>query len=73
MSAHADVAIVGGGPAGAALAMHLARARRDVVLLERDTFPRDKLCGEVLSTEAEGELVRLGVFEEITAAGPSAI
>lgn len=52
------VAIVGGGPAGSALAARLgARA----VLFERETFPRDKLCGEFLSYEAVGELEELGV------------
>ena len=39
---HADVAVVGGGPAGAAAAIRLARQGRDVVLVDKATFPRDK-------------------------------
>ncbi|MGH9149194.1 MAG: FAD-dependent oxidoreductase, partial [Acidimicrobiales bacterium] len=48
----ADVAVVGGGPAGAAAAISLARAGRDVVLLDRARFPRDKSCGDGLTTSA---------------------
>ncbi|MEO8799183.1 MAG: FAD-dependent oxidoreductase, partial [Polyangiaceae bacterium] len=44
--------VVGGGPAGAALAIKLARAGKDVVLLERDPVPAHKVCGEFLSREA---------------------
>ena len=47
-----DAIVVGGGPAGAALARRLALAGRDVVLLERETGPHDKVCGEFLSREA---------------------
>jgi len=47
-----DVAIVGAGPAGSTLAAILARNGRSVALIERDTFPRDKLCGEFLSYDA---------------------
>ncbi len=46
-----DVAIIGGGLAGSALAVHLAKAGRRVAVFERDRFPRDKLCGEFLSPE----------------------
>ena len=38
----ADVAVVGGGPAGAAAAITLARAGRDVVLVDKATFPRTR-------------------------------
>ncbi len=40
-----DVAIVGAGPAGSTCAMHLAEAGHDVLLIDRDEFPRDKPCG----------------------------
>jgi len=40
-----DVAIAGGGPAGALLAYHLAQAGLAVVVLERKQFPRPKPCG----------------------------
>lgn len=60
MSRH-DVAIIGGGPAGAALAADLAAAGRDVALIEREAEPRDKVCGEFLSPEAVAMLDRLGI------------
>ena len=60
-----DVAIVGAGPAGATLAGLLAKRGVDVVLLERDAFPRDKLCGEFLSFEARPILEELGVADAV--------
>ena len=56
-----DGLIVGGGLAGGALAVSLASAGRDVVLLERETGPHDKVCGEFLSREAVLYLNALGV------------
>lgn len=54
--------IVGGGPAGAAAAIDLATAGREVTLIERNAIPMDKVCGDFLSAEAVGEtLVHLGV------------
>lgn len=47
-----DVAIIGAGPAGATLAALLAGRGVGVTLFDRDTFPRDKLCGEFLSYDA---------------------
>ena len=56
----ADVAVVGGGPAGAAAAITLARAGRDVVLVDKARFPRDKCCGDGLTTGALRLLESLG-------------
>jgi len=53
--------IIGGGPAGASLAVRLARAGRPVVLIEREAGPHDKVCGEFLSFEAAGYLAELGL------------
>jgi len=52
--------VIGGGPAGAAVAIHLARAGREVVLVEREAGPSDKVCGEFLSAEACDYLLALG-------------
>lgn len=57
----ADVAVVGGGPAGAAAAIELARAGRDVVLVDKATFPRDKICGDGLTAGALRLLESLGL------------
>jgi menaquinone-9 beta-reductase len=59
-----DVAIVGAGPAGSTLATILARRGVSVALIDRDEFPRDKLCGEFLSYDALPILDRLGVAFE---------
>src|SRR4051812_16029537 len=55
-----DVLVVGAGPAGAAAAITLARAGRDVVLVDKAVFPRDKCCGDGLTTLALRELAALG-------------
>ena len=56
-----DVAVVGAGPAGSTLAALLAGRGLSVALVDRDTFPRDKLCGEFLSYDALPLLERLDV------------
>jgi flavin-dependent dehydrogenase len=53
--------ILGGGPAGCAAAIELARAGRSVMLLERESQPRHKVCGEFLSAESLALLQHLGV------------
>jgi geranylgeranyl reductase family protein len=63
----ADVAVVGGGPAGAAAAITLARGGRDVVLFDKARFPRDKCCGDGLTTGALRRLDRLGLRSEAVA------
>jgi geranylgeranyl reductase family protein len=77
----ADVAIVGGGPAGAAAAITLARAGRDVVVVDKAAFPRDKICGDGLTTGALRILEALGldpaavpswqVVDDVVVASPS--
>ncbi len=57
----ADVVIVGAGPAGAAAAIAGVEAGLSVVLVDKATFPRDKICGDGLTTGALRILERLGV------------
>jgi geranylgeranyl reductase family protein len=56
-----DVAVIGGGPAGAAAAITLARAGRTVTLVDKATFPRDKFCGDGLTTAALRAYESLGL------------
>lgn len=56
-----ELAIIGAGVAGAALALRLAAAGRQVVLLEREPAPAHKVCGEFLSHEACTYLRSLGI------------
>jgi flavin-dependent dehydrogenase len=64
-----EVIIVGGGPAGASAAIHLARAGASVLLAEQRKFPRAKLCGEFISPECLAHFGRLGVLEGMKASG----
>src|SRR5690349_9845318 len=62
-----DVAIVGGGPAGAACASFCAMAGLRVVLLERETFPREKVCGDCLNPACWPVLKRLELEDGVRA------
>ncbi len=56
-----DVAVVGAGVAGGALACALARTGRSVLLLDKSAFPRDKSCGGTLNPRAVRALERMGL------------
>lgn len=56
-----DVAIVGGGLAGLALSIQLARGGWSVVLCEKETYPLHRVCGEYISMESWDFLCRLGL------------
>ena len=64
MASHSDVAIIGGGPAGSAAAILLARAGRRVVLCEKEIFPRFKI-GESLLPHSLELFDKLGVRDEL--------
>lgn len=57
----ADVIVVGAGPGGSATAHHLAHHGHRVIVLEKATFPRDKVCGDGLTPGAVRELISMGV------------
>ena len=56
-----DALIVGAGPAGTAAAITLARAGVDALVIDKATFPRDKICGDGLTTGALRHLEDLGL------------
>jgi menaquinone-9 beta-reductase len=68
-----DVIIAGGGPAGTGAAIQLAGEGARVLLIEEKKFPRAKLCGEFISPECLAHFKRLGVFDQMTSAGGTAL
>ena len=67
MTTRFDVAVVGAGPAGAAAAILLARAGWSVALVERQAFPRRKVCGECIAASNLALLDALGVGAAVEA------
>jgi flavin-dependent dehydrogenase len=66
-----DALVIGGGPSGATAAALLARRGQRVVLVEKASFPRRKVCGEYISATPWPILDELGVAGELGArAGP---
>jgi geranylgeranyl reductase family protein len=64
-----DVCIVGAGPAGSTCAFYLARRGVRVLLLDRQRFPRDKVCGDAVCSPAHEHLRQMGVLQQIEAEG----
>jgi menaquinone-9 beta-reductase len=62
---HADVIVVGGGPAGSVVAWDLARRGVDVLVLERTQFPRDKVCGDYVEPRGLRILELMGCLERL--------
>ena len=63
------IAIVGAGPAGASAAIRLANTGFEVILVEREKFPRQKLCGEFISPECFRHFRELGVLDKMFSGG----
>jgi geranylgeranyl reductase family protein len=61
---HVDIAVIGGGPAGAATAIRAARAGAKVVVFEKGKHGRDKVCGDGLTPRAVGALQELEIAYE---------
>ncbi|RMH62583.1 MAG: FAD-dependent oxidoreductase [Calditrichaeota bacterium] len=59
-----DVIIVGGGPAGSAAALFARSMAMSVLLLDKERFPRDKICGDAISGKAMTILKELSVLDE---------
>ena len=64
-----DVAIVGAGPAGSSLAICLHKSGLKVALIDKSTFPRDKICGDAISPDVVNQLgkIPLGTKEAFMA------
>ena len=62
-----DLIIVGGGPSGATAALYAQRQGLKTLLMDKECFPRDKVCGDALSGKTVAILHELGLFEEVGA------
>lgn len=62
-----DAIIAGAGPAGCAAAMTLAKAGRQVLVLEKEAFPREKVCGDGITGGSLKLLNSLGVLDYMAA------
>jgi menaquinone-9 beta-reductase len=60
-----DVVVVGAGPAGSMAALNLARRGHRTLLLDKDAFPRDKVCGDALIPDTIRSLKRIGLYSEV--------
>jgi geranylgeranyl reductase family protein len=60
-----DAIIVGAGPSGSSCAVYLSRMGLRVLLVDREHFPRDKVCGDGVSGKSMSMLRELGLIEEI--------
>ena len=68
-----DIAIIGGGPAGSSIAIHLASCGLNVSLFEKKEFPRDVICGEFLSYEVIESLKKFGLYQQFMSLNPTSI
>lgn len=69
MTERADLVVVGAGPGGSATAYHAARGGLDVLLLDRQEFPRDKPCGDGLMPHAASEVSLMGLSDWLAKSG----
>ena len=60
-----DVIVVGGGPAGSAAACYAADEGLKVLLLEKDNYPRDKVCGDAVGGKALKHLEELKILDTL--------
>ena len=68
-SPKSKIIVAGAGPAGVSLAIRLAKTGCDVSLIEREKFPRHKLCGEFISPECLVHFKELGVLDKMLEVG----
>ncbi len=60
----ATIAVIGAGPAGCSAGYHLAKSGHQVTLIDKDRFPRDKVCGDGISLESIQALSTMGIYPQ---------
>ena len=66
MDKHYDIIIVGGGPAGTCAALYAHKMGLKTIILDKNTFPRDKICGDALSGKSVKYMRELGILNEVS-------
>ena len=64
---HFDVIVVGGGPSGSAAAAYNAMNGCKVLLIEKEIWPRDRVCGDAVGGKSLSHVKELGVLDMIEA------
>jgi len=60
-----DAIVVGAGPSGCSSAIHLSKAGLRILLLDKECFPRDKVCGDGISGKSVSILREMGLIEAV--------
>ena len=68
-----DVIVIGAGPAGSAATINLVRSGWHVLLLDKAAFPRDKVCGDMISPRSQRALRALGCVPGLQSAHPQRV
>lgn len=72
MENYYDVIIIGAGPSGAAAAISLSKnSNLRILLVDKETFPRDKVCGDGLTGDSIRCLKELGIWDKVKEQGHS--
>lgn len=60
-----DVVVVGAGPAGAICSLYLAKRGYKVLVVEKQRFPRNKVCGDLLIADSIAMLKQVGLYDKV--------
>ena len=58
------IVVLGAGPAGCSAGYHLAKSGHQVTLLDKESFPRDKICGDGISFESVQNLSAMAIYPQ---------
>ena len=60
-----DIIIIGAGPSGSSAALYAEKLGLKTILLDKSTFPRDKICGDALSGKSVRYMKELNILDEV--------
>tara|TARA_Y100000768_G_scaffold115930_2_gene85583 strand:+ start:1118 stop:2347 length:1230 start_codon:yes stop_codon:yes gene_type:complete len=66
MSNSYDIIIIGAGPAGTSAALYAHKLGLNTVIVDKSTFPRDKICGDALSGKSIRYMKELNILDEVS-------